>query len=123
MIAADVAQLVEKEMNAGLPSGRQTPAIGTPVKTSSAVAAAGKRLEKIADEYRACMRDAKDYYDCLKVVSKGVKTERIYDSKPYGILISLKADKGTMVRLSVRGDATCRMFAVGKTCDEWSSAG
>ena len=121
--AIDAAKHVEQEMNAGLPSGPRTPRLGTPVATSTPVAAAGARLERIAADYTACLPTAKDHYDCLAKIPAGIKTERIYDSPPYGVLIALTADDGTTVRLSIRGPELCRMLAVGSSCDAWSSAG
>ncbi|MCW2959993.1 MAG: hypothetical protein JWM90_380, partial [Thermoleophilia bacterium] len=118
----EIAQETEKAMNVGLPEGRLTPELGEPVATSDAVASTGAKLEKLAEAYSDCLRSAKDYYDCLDEL-KGAKTERIYDSKPYGALVSMKTSGGTVVRLSIRGDALCRMFKPGTTCDAWSSVG
>lgn len=131
--AQETTRQNEVGLNSGLApvnaTGSGTPVIGTtPVSTDKTtppgVAAAGRELERAADDVRACIEAGTkgDVFECLSVMPDTIEVEKIHERAPQGAVIYLSSIDGQVVKLSFRGDTECRMVGEGTSCNAWDAA-
>lgn len=87
--------------------------------TSRAVAATGALLEKTAAEYTKCIKGAKDWRGCIRVVPQGVVVEQFLDNGGGLNAYAMSAD-GHRVGIAVDSGNYCRSLDSGENCTAWT---
>lgn len=115
MVDIKAAQRAEEELNRGV----DTRIHSDKPPTSPAVVAIGALLEKTAAEYARCVKNARDWRTCVKVVPDGVVVEQFLDNGA-GLNAYAMSSDGHRVAIAVDSGNYCRALDDGKSCTAWT---
>lgn len=89
---------------------------------SVAVAAAGRDLERVAADYRACIATKTDIRPCVNVVRFGVYIEDNLHADGKGVTFTKQSSDGHKVSYTIMPDNTdCRAVDDNPSCTAWNT--
>ena len=89
---------------------------------SAAVASAGRDLERVAQEYKACVATRADIRPCVNVIKYGIFIDSDWHASGKGVTLSKLSSDGHRLDFTIMPDGTdCRALDEKPSCTAWST--